>query len=128
MWTRLRNFFRRWFFYTEWQHVGLFEHEMRYNHEGWQTYIHCFESNYGNRKIKIVGAKAAVSKAKEYDTDDFESIFHVSVLYQKELYPWLEGRANDKIPGFDFVKSKKFDFTKKLKGETPIVLNDDEKA
>ena len=128
MWTRLRNLFRRLFFYTEWQHVGLFERTIRFEHEGWQTYIHCFESNYGDRKIEIVGAKESVSKAKEYDEKGFDSKFEISPLYQKELYPWLKGRENTNIPGFEFVNTKKFDFTRKLKDKDTIVLEIDENA
>ncbi len=127
MWTRFRNWIRTKFFYAEWQHVGLFEHTMRFEHEGWQTYIHCFESNHGDRKIEIVGAKEAVTEAKAYSEKDFDGKFRISKLYQTELYPWLCGRADAAIPGYELVKSQKFDFTKKLRGETPIILNDDEK-
>jgi hypothetical protein len=40
----------------------------------------------------------------------------------------LKGRENTNIPGFALVKTKKFDFTRKLRDENTIVLNNDEKA
>jgi hypothetical protein len=127
MWTKFKNWFRHVFFYVEWQHVGLFEHTMRFSHEPWQLYIHCFESKYGDRRIEIIGAKELASEAKVYDEKDFDGKFEISKLYQTELYPWICGRANAGIPGYELVKTEKFDFTKKLRGETPIILNDDEK-
>ena len=127
MWTGIKRWFRN-VFCTEWQHVGLFEVVTRYKHSGWTTYIHCYESQHGDREIEIIGAMAMTSEAQVYDKSDFESLIKISELYQKELYPWLKGRAHDKIPHYELVKSQKFDFTKKLKGETPIVLNDDDKA
>ena len=127
MWTKFRKWFRNTFCYVDWVHVGIFEHMMKYSHDTWQVYIHCFESQYGDRKIKIVGAKESTSEAKVYSEKDFDGKFRISKLYQTELYPWLCGRADAGIPGYELVKSQKFDFTKKLRGETPIILNDDEK-
>ncbi len=127
MWTRFRNWLQSKLFYVDWVHVGVFEHKMRFSHEPWQLYIHCFESKHGDRKIQIVGAMEAVSEAKDYKGSDFDGKFRISKLYQTELYPWLCGRADAGIPGYELVKSQKFDFTKKLRGETPIILNDDEK-
>ena len=127
MWTRFKNWFRTKFCHVDWQHVGIFEHTMRYKHDPWQLYIHCFESQRGDRRIEIVGAKEAMNEATLYVEDDFNGKFEISKLYQTQLYPWLCGRADAGIPGYELVKSQKFDFTKKLKGETPLVLNDDEK-
>lgn len=127
MWTGMKRWCRK-YFCTEWQHVGLFEQTMRYKHSEWTLYIHCYESQHSDREIEIVGARALDSKAAEYDKSEFESKFEISPLYQKELYPWLKGRENSNIPGFALVKTKKFDFTRKLRDENTIVLNDDEKA
>jgi len=127
MLTKFKNWFRTKFCHVDWQHVGLFEHVMRYDREEWMTYIHCFESFRGDRRIEIVGAYNLLSEAKKYKIDDFDGKFKITKLYQTELYPWLCGRADAGIPGYELVKSQKFDFTKKLRGETPIVLNDDEK-
>ena len=124
MWIKIKRFFS---INTEWQHVGLFEKDMPFAHDTWRVYIHCFESEYGERKIEIVGCKADVREAAVYEEDRFDSKVKISSLYQTELYPWLCGRSNGRIPGFEIVKSKKFDFKKKLKGEAPIILNDNEK-
>lgn len=124
MFTGIRRFFRRIFF-TDWQHVGLFEiNSFRYSYEDWKVYVHCFESKHGGRKIKIVGCRPDVRGAEKYGRG-FKEKFHTTKLYQTELYPWLKGRAHGKIPGYELVKSQKFDFTKKLKGQAPIILNDD---
>ena len=101
---------------------------MRFSHDSWTVYIHCFESKYGDRRIQIVGARELASEAEKYKASDFDGKFEISKLYQTQLYPWLCGRKDAAIPGYELVKSQKFDFTKKLKGETPIILNDDEKA
>lgn len=125
--TGIRRFFRKIFF-TDWQHVGIFEVEsFRYDFENWKLYIHCFESQHGDRKIEIVGAQDQQKGAKSY-TSGLGDKFRITKLYQTELYPWLCGRVHGRIPGYEIVKSQKFDFTKKLKGETPIILNDDEKS
>lgn len=124
MFTGIRRFFRKIFF-TDWQHVGLFEVKMRYEYDDWRLYIHCFESRHGNRKIKIIGCQSTKSGAESYGRGLAEK-FKTTKLYQTELYPWLKGRVHGRIPGYELVKSQKFDFTKKLKGQTPIILNDDE--
>jgi hypothetical protein len=127
MWTGMKRWFRKHFF-TEWQHVGLFERTMRYKFKDWTLYIHCYESQHGDRVLEVIGAMELDNSAATYDKSDFESKFEISPLYQKELYPWLKGRENSNIPGFEFVKTKKFDFTRKLKDKDTVVLDIDEKA
>lgn len=124
MFTGIRRIFRKVFF-TNWQHVGLFEYEIEYEYNTWKLYIHCFESQFGDRKIKIVGCRPARAGAEPYGRD-LARKFRTTKLYQTELYPWLKGRVHGRIPGYELVKSQKFDFTKKLKGQAPIILNDDE--
>lgn len=107
----------------DWQLVGTFEDMIKLrrsylNHEH-KIYIHCYESRWGSRRvsIKIVDASTLFNGGKVRST----------AAYQTEVFPWLNRRANTKIPAYDLVASGKFDFLKRLKGETPIVLNDDEK-
>lgn len=125
MFSGIRRFFRKLFF-TNWQHVGLFEYPMRFGFDDWELYIHCYESQHGDRRIEIIGCRPDASGAKKHG-NDLEEKFKITKLYQTELYPWLKGRIHGKIPGYELVKSEKFDFTQKLKGKAPIILNDDEK-
>jgi hypothetical protein len=126
MWTRFKNWFRTKFCHVDWQHVGIFEKTFRYDYDDWMLYVHCFESQRGDRRIEIVGCREERKGAEKYNSG-LEDKFKITKLYQTQLYPWLCGRADAGIPGYELVKSQKFDFTKKLKGETPLVLNDDEK-
>lgn len=110
----------------DWQHVGSFETKFEYHHDTWEIYIHCYESRWGARKIKIRGAHFEWNRT---NLPGFGVSKRVKArkLYQTEILPWLHGRLHNKIPSYQKVKSGKWDFLKKLKGETPIVLNDDEK-
>lgn len=112
--------------WSEWQQVGTFQTEVEINRNSWDkekytAFIHCFESRWGSRRATI----------NIQWSGWFHGKYHAKIrrapLYQTEIYPWLHGRHNTKIPGFVQVKSKKWDFKKALLGETPVVLNDDEK-
>ena len=111
----------------DFQHVGSFKTEVIPT--GWRkdkldAWIHCYESRWGTRRIKIM-----VYRPSHPDIGNFFLTRKIrrAKLYQTELLPWLHGRRHDKIPSYQKVKSGKWDFLKKLKGETPVVLNDDEK-
>lgn len=112
-------------FWSEWQYVGLFELKVDFYYDAWRVYLHCYESRWGRRKVKLVAAK---NKTSETITATWGLRRRVKndKFYQTEMIPWLKGRKHDKIPAFEKVKSGKWDFTKKLKGQTPVVLNDDE--
>ena len=127
MWSGIKIWFRK-HFCTEWQHVGLFERTMRYQFKDWTLYIHCYESQHGDRKVEVIGALDGDHSAVDYNKEEFDSKFEISPLYQKELYPWLKGREHTDIPSFVCVKTKKFDFTRKLKDKDTIVLEIDENA
>jgi len=57
-------------------------------------YIHCFESNLGNRKIEC----HEDGKIRKIDTD-----FKSSELYQRRIYRWLKGRRDLEIPTYDQI-------------------------
>jgi len=111
------------------QHVGTFETEIQkeigYSTKKFSVFIHCFESRWGTRcsRVRIQKVPGFVGYTKHH----MKRKVRRAKLYQTEIYPWLHGRAHDKIPSYQKVKGGKWDFLKKLKGETPVVLNDDEK-
>lgn len=114
----------------KYQLVGTFETEVVVVHEynsdkKFSVFIHCFESRWGTRytRVKIQKAPTFFGSVKY----QLKKKVKRGKLYQTEIYPWLHGRAHDKIPSYQKVKGGKWDFLKKLKGETSIVLNDDEK-
>ena len=111
--------------WTDWQHVGLFTTNFEFEHDNWNLTIHCYESRWGTRKVEIYGSYLQWSRTN-LATTNIRTRLKTTKLWQQEIYPWLKGRVHSKIPGYEFVKSQKFDFTKKLKGQAPIVLNDDE--
>ena len=113
------------FFWTEWQYVGLFVRKAEYEGSDYRVYLHCYESRWGKRKIKI-GAYRHKYASNISGGPIIKNRIRTGDFYQTQMVPWLEGRNHDEIPGFEIVKSGKWDFTKKLKGETPVVLNDDE--
>lgn len=112
-------------FWSEWQYVGLFEQKADYSYHTYNVYLHCYESRWGKRKIKIMAIQHKTSETI-MGSITIKHRVKTSKFYQTEMVPWLKGRKHDKIPAFEMVKSGKWDFTKKLKGQTPVVLNDDE--
>lgn len=114
----------------DYQLVGTFETEViwlegKFGEKAHLAYIHCFESRWGTRYTKVKIQR----KPKFWKTDiiSLKRKVRRAKLYQTEIYPWLQGRWSDKIPSFKKVEGGKWDFLKKLKGETSVVLNDDEK-
>lgn len=114
------------FFWHDWQYVGVFEEKIKFDYSEWIVYLHCYESKWGRRKIKIVGVYHVTSKTHIAGPKVRKKI-KTSRLYQTELLPWLKGRDHDKIPSYKKIETGKWNFLKKLKGETPNILNDDEK-
>ncbi len=110
----------------DWQHVGLFEIEFSFDYNNWKIYIHCYESRWGSRRIKIRGSYITTTKIYLL-TSTARRGTKATKLYQTELLPWLHGRAHGKIPSYQKVKGGKWDFLKKLKGEPAVILNDEEK-
>jgi len=111
--------------WSEWQQVGTFQTEVDiqvnyYSKEPAKAWIHCYESRWGSRREEIKIQWAGWFHRK------YHKKIRRAPLYQTEVYPWLHGRHNTKIPSFVLVKTKKWDFKKALLGETPVVLNDDE--
>lgn len=114
--------------WSEWQQVGTFETIVKIPENSWTSnehpvFIHCFESRWGTRRVEI-NVQWHAMKIFHYK---YRAKVRRARLFQTEIYPWLNGRQHTKIPGFQVVKSKKWDFKKALLGETPVVLNDDEK-
>lgn len=113
----------------DYQLVGTFETEaiVRYRYESDKKYtahIHCFESRWGTRHTRIKIYRPSYLDILNYS---LSRRVRRQKLYQTEIYPWLHGRWSDKIPSFKKVEGGKWDFLKRLKGETSVVLNDDEK-
>ena len=113
----------------DWQLVGTFETTaikvQRYESDKqYKAYIHCFESRWGTRYTRVKVYRPDYPDIGNYP---LTRLVRRSELFQTEIYPWLHGRLHDKIPTFHKVESGRWDFLKKLKGETPVVLNDDEK-
>lgn len=114
----------------EYQLVGTFETQVtflegKFGETTHDVYIHCFESRWGTRYTRV-----KIRRKSEFWTANIVSLkrkVRRANLYQTVIYPWLHGRWSDKIPSFKKVKGGKWDFLKKLKGETSVVLNDDEK-
>lgn len=110
----------------DWQLVGSFEAKIKttsaasYRTPERSVYIHCYESRWGSRRavIRIEGATTLFHGGQVRNLK----------MYQTEIFPWLQYRTNTNIPAYAIVASGKFDFLKRLKGETPVVLNDDEKT
>jgi len=115
--------------WSDWQLVGTFEtkaiveEKYRTNQE-YDAYIHCFESRWGTRYTRV-----KIYRPNYPDFGNYVLARRVrrSQLFQTKVYPWLNGRLDDDIPSFQKVEGGKWDFLKKLKGESAVVLNDDEK-
>ena len=119
--------------WVDWQYVGSFEGEkINMVEDMFDTYsseeyhriqIHLFESRWGTRHARIVvcrGGPIAIFNWQHY------SRIRKSEIWQTKVYPWLRGRRIKNIPTYQKVKGGKWDFKKLLRGETPLVLNDDE--
>ncbi len=114
--------------WAEWQLVGILEGEARRAHEDHTVYVSCYESRWGSRFATICATRILRSGSVDSKSNRKEAreSFKFSKMYMTEIRPWLNGRPHPKIPKFAIVKSGKWDFTKRLKGQTPIVVNDDE--
>lgn len=114
----------------DWQLVGTFETDVKYKADAYHTdtfdvFIHCFESRWGTRYTRLV-----IQRFPSFlgiTTYFLKKKIKRAKLYQTEIYPWLKERRHDKIPSYEKVRGGKWDFMKKLKGLTAVVLNDDEK-
>lgn len=113
-------------FWHDWQYVGVFEEKLKADYHDWIVFLHCYESRWGRRKIKIIVRYNRVSEVVMGGWN-IRKFIRMGSFYQTELLPWLEGRDHNKIPSYKKIESGKWDFLKKLKGETPVMLNDDEK-
>jgi hypothetical protein len=117
-----------WF---KWQHVGTItltgNDAIYYKGDNFQTYIHCFESCWGHRKVKIKGHHNTTSRSIDIPTPSINRTFFLKVkstkVYQLEIYPWLCGRNSKEIPSYKKVKSGKWDFVRNLKDKANIILN-----
>jgi hypothetical protein len=114
----------------DYQLVGTFETKIKhrkssYSTEEFSVFIHCFESRWGTRYSRVRVQKKPTFFG--YTKHHLKRKIRRAELYQTEIYPWLNGRWNDKIPSFKKVEGGTWDFLKRLKGETSVVLNDDEK-
>lgn len=112
----------------DWQQVGVFKTEIQnnaaWNRPRYDVYIHCFESRWGSRRAKIIVVRPnmfALFNKFLVRRVRFEDI------YQTEILPWLRGRQHSKIPSYQVVRKGTWDFKKILNGESPIVINDEEK-
>lgn len=114
--------------WIEWQLVGILEGDATYAYDKYVIYVSCYESRWGTRFITIKSVKFKNSGAAHdfHDRRNARKAFKFSKMYMTEIRPWLNGRPHAKIPKFAIVKSGKWDFTKRLKGQTPVVVNDDE--
>ena len=115
--------------WLDWQLVGTFQTEVkhgtsRYNTHTYNAFIHCFETRWGTRFTRVRIQKARTFFG--YDKRELKKKVRRAELYQTKIYPWKNGRWVEDIPTFHKVEGGKWDFLKKLKGETPVVLNDDE--
>lgn len=113
-------------FWHDWQYVGVFEEKLGFNYIDWIVFLHCYESRWGRRKIKIVVRYYTNTMTIMGGRKELKKI-KTGKLYQTELLPWLKGRKHNKIPSYEKIETGRWEFLKKLKGETPVVLNDDEK-
>ena len=114
----------------EWQLVGTFTTKVQYRKNSYTSndftvFIHCFESRWGTRytRVRIQRAPTFFGYTKHH----LKRKVRRAELYQTEIYPWINGRWSDKVPSFHKVEGGTWDFLKRLKGETSVVLNDDEK-
>lgn len=111
------------------QLVGTFQTTVQYRQNSYTSddfnaFVHCFETRWGTRytRVKIQKAPGPFGITKHF----LKRKVRRAKMYQTEIYPWLNGRWQEKIPTFHKVEGGKWDFLKKLKGETSVVLNDDE--
>ena len=100
----------------DWAHVGIFIYKVSYRDP---IYIHCYESRWGSRKIKMVNQRMPSDNSWKKDVCRQE-------LYQTRIFPWLEGVPDPDVPTYKDVFCKKEEFINKLKGkEHPRIINDD---
>ncbi|MHA1289140.1 MAG: hypothetical protein ACTSPB_17265 [Candidatus Thorarchaeota archaeon] len=115
--------------WSEWVYVGSFNiGEVKWKVGSYSTYsagtiANCYESRWGTRHatITIVGDDGWPHWILKHKVRSMSE-------YQCEVKPWLRGRPHKQIPSFHQIVGRKWDFKKLLKGETPYILNDDEKA
>lgn len=116
--------------WIDWQYVGSFDGEKvkMDTHDGYSpdyipVKIHLLESRWGTRHARIVVRRHGTFAMLNWI---HYSRIRKSEIWQNQVYPWLRGRRIKNIPTYQKVKGGKWDFKKLRKGETPIVLNDDE--
>ena len=119
-----------WF---KWQHVGVIDYgteTIYYKADRYKIYVHCFESNWGYRKIKVAAfygdGSRECKQPKKHINPLFFRKFRSTKMYQTEIYPWLCGRNSKEIPSYKKIKSGKWDFVRNLKDKANIILNKSE--
>lgn len=113
--------------WIDWQYVGSFDvgpisytPASGFTNEDFGVIVHCYESRWGTRhgRIRILSGSPL---------NIFRNIeIRRSLIYQTEVYPWLRGRTNSKIPTYKKIKSKKWDFMRMLRGKKIEPLNSEE--
>lgn len=119
------------------QHVGTItligNDSILYKGDRYATYIHCFESCWGHRWVKIKAhynnTTRSIDIPMRFTHPTFFNKVRTTEIYQLEIYPWLCGRNTKSIPSYRKVKSGKWDFIKNLKGQATILFGkSDEKT
>lgn len=105
LWDRFLSFVKR----EKWAYVKIFViNDVKYKLHSGKVYIHLYESNKGNRKIK------STVTIPEVDTEIIDNFVQRQDLYQTKLVRWLEGRADPDIPCFSQIGEE--DTVNALKG------------
>lgn len=84
-----------WLRKEKWLHVKAFKIDRNNTYRTNVYYIHCFESDRGNRKIECV------LDGEPYDIKKKDNWLVTTELYQMQIYRWLHGRRDPDIPTYE---------------------------
>ncbi len=104
--------------WMDWQYVGSFDVEKvsyepinGFSKQDFDVIVHCYESRWGTRHSKIqILSTSPLNIFRTWRVSRFGA-------YQTEVYPWLRGRVNSKIPTYRKIKGGKWDFKRLLRGD-----------
>lgn len=88
-----------WFKKENWEHVKTLTIDgvMYDSKKGGKVFVHLYESDKGNRKIKSASSFADASQ------NQIDKFVHSNELYQLRLERWLAGRRDPEIPRYSQV-------------------------
>jgi len=104
LYNRLIAYFRK----EKWAYVKMFTIDVTYEREKGKIFIHLFESDKENRRIKSLSSFPTL---EQKTIDDFVASLDI---YQEKIMRWENGRYDPEIPRFSDIGEE--DTVNALKG------------